>query len=139
MILCVYFKLYLLYSHYIPIVTTGNSQEGKILFVTSHVLFSFSINSYLKPVSTCREKPNCRCQHVLKKNCVVDTILKFVKHIKQIKGITSLIVQDQESIRLNKRRDLSQQEKARYNRYNIYSAVAQVIRAPKKSEKDMRM
>lgn len=70
---------------------------------------------------------------------MVDTILKFVKHIKQIKGITSLIVQDQENIRLNKRRDLSQQEKARYNRYNIYSAVAQVIRAPKTSEKDMRM
>lgn len=70
---------------------------------------------------------------------MVDTILKFVKHIKQIKGITSLIVQDQESIRLNKRRDFSQQEKARYNRYNIYSAVAQVIRAPKTSEKDMRM
>lgn len=70
---------------------------------------------------------------------MVDTILKFVKHIKQIKGITSLIVQDQENIRLNKRRDLSQQEKARYNRYNIYSAVAQVIRAPKTSEKDMGM
>lgn len=70
---------------------------------------------------------------------MVDTVLKFVKHIKQIKGITSLIVQDQENIRLNKKRDLSQQEKARYNRYNIYSAVAQVIRAPKTSEKDMRM